>query len=157
MKATKNEALGAAPAATPKVYSGNVMSINPETKSGAEYILVMVRSKTEASGESVDIQETPVGLFMDQGTLDGALDANENQVGIGVGDLVSFVATGLYEGKTSLGDKIVFKAANFEQESLTVTLKKRAYADESPVAKTGGGVAMALKDVASSLADFLRR
>jgi len=157
MKATKNEALGAAPAATPKVYSGNVMSINPETKSGAEYILVMVRSKTEASGESVDIQETPVGLFMDQGTLEGALDANENQVGIGVGDLVSFVATGLYEGKTSLGDKIVFKAAGFEAESLTVVLKKRAYADESPVAKTAGGVAMALKDVASALSDFLRR
>ena len=157
MKNVKQQELGAAPSRTPAIYAGNIMSINLNTASGAEYALIMVRSKTSANGEAVDIPEVPVGIFMDQGTLDGALDANENQVGIGVGDLVSFVGTGLYEGKTSLGDRPVFKAAGFEAESLTVVLKKRAYADETPVSKTQGGVAMALKDVASALSDFLRR
>ena len=149
--------LGAAPSRTPAIYAGNVMSINLNTASGAEYALIMVRSKASADGEAVDIPETPVGIFAEPGTFEGVLDANDNQVGVNVGDLVSFVATGLYEGKTSLGDRPVFKAAGFEDESLTVVLKKRAYADETPVGKTGGGVAMALKDVASALGDFLRR
>lgn len=158
MKAIKNnEALGAAPSRTPVIYSGNVMSINTQTASGSEYALIMVRSKADASGNAVDINETPVGIFVDPGSFENILDGNDNKVGLAIGDLISFVGTGLYEGKTSLGERVVHKVAGFEQESLTVVLKKRTYADETPVAKTTGGVAMALKDVASALADFLNR
>lgn len=158
VKAIKQQPeLAAAPSRTPAVYSGNVMSINTQTASGSEYALIMVRSKSSADGESVDIQETPVGIFVDPGSFASVLDSNDNKAGLAIGDLVSFVGTGLYEGKTSLGERVVHKVAGFEPESLTVVLKKRTYANESPVAKTTGGVAMALKDVASALADFLNR
>lgn len=153
----KAEQATAAPSVAPKIYSGNIMSINLNTASGAEYALIMVRSKADADGNAVEINEVPVGIFVDAGTFANVLDANDNQVGLSVGDLVSFVANSLYEGKTTLGDRAVFKAAGFEPESLTVVLKKRSYADETPVAKTTGGVAMALKDVASALGDFLKR
>jgi len=157
MKNVKQAEFAAAPSRTPVIYSGNIMSINTQTASGAEYALIMVRSKASADGEAVEINEVPVGIFVDAGTFNGVLDANDNQVGLSVGDLVSFVGTGLYEGKTSLGERIVHKVAGFEPESLTVVLKKRSYADEQPIAKTTGGVAMALKDVANALADFLNR
>lgn len=91
------------PAAQPqrKVFSGNVMYINPNTKSGAAYVTLMVRFMN-----NTQVEDTPVGVFVEPDQL-GSLK---------VGDLAAFGASKIVVGKTTLPDGTpIFNASGFDK------------------------------------------
>lgn len=126
-----------------KVYSGNVMYINPETRNGSAYVTLMVRFV-----DNSQVEDTPVGVFIDPGQL-GSLK---------VGDLAAFAATKIIVGKTSLPDGTpIFNAAGFDKEFGVQIVREKAEEVELVMVGTvqSEGLRNRISELGSGLKGFL--
>lgn len=123
-----------------KIFSGNVMYINPETRSGSAYVTLMVRFM-----DNCQVEDTPVGIFVEPEQL-GLLK---------VGDLAAFAAARIVVGKTALPDGTpIYNASGFDKGFGVQVVREKA--EEVELVAIGEVQSEGLRDRITSLSSGLK-
>ena len=119
---------------------------------------VPATGQAPAMGELANEDQVPVGIFLPKGTL----TKGENGVPFGVGDLITWVGTDLYEGNRPIqnddgSETVVWKVENFNTEyGVHLWSRKRVrFEAKQPLKQAPTGLMTRMAEMTKALAGFI--